>query len=254
MAPLREVVRSIRVVGRMAVLFLAAASGLVRRPLRWRLLVEQTIRVGVESLPIVTVAGAFVGMGLAFNTAHNIRKFGAEIYVGGIVALAVARELGPVMTALMVAGRTGAGIAAEIGTMRVNEQIDALEALGVDPVRYLATPRLAAIVLCLPVLTIYADFIAYLGAYLIGVYRLNLPPALFLDRTAWLVEPADILSGVAKSVPFGAIVATVGCYMGLHTRLGAEGVGRSTTVAVVSSGLLILTANYFLTALLFLLS
>lgn len=202
----------------------------------------------------MTVAAGFIGMGLAFNTAYNVRRFGAEIYVGGVVALAVARELGPVMTALMVAGRTGAGIAAEIGTMRVGEQIDALEAMGVDPVQYLVSPRLVAITLCLPILTVYADLVAYLGAYVIGVFRIGIPSALFLDRTYWQVEPADILSGVVKSFPFGAIIATIGCHTGLHARLGAEGVGRATTLSVVASGLTIIVVNYFMTAVFYLMT
>lgn len=245
--------RALETTGEATLLFLRASALALRPRRRVRLVIEQMVRVGVESLPIVTVAAAFIGMGLAFNTAHNIRKFGAEIYVGGIVALAVARELGPVLTALMVAGRTGAGIAAELGTMRVGEQIDAIESLGVDPVHYLVMPRLVAIVVCLPILTVYADLIAYAGGFLVGVQKIGIPAALYLDRTYWLVEPIDILAGVAKAVPFGAIVATVGCYAGLCAGGGAEGVGRSTTAAVVASGLLILAANYFLTALLYLL-
>ena len=220
-------------------------------PFRVRILFQQMVHLGVDSLPIVIITSLFTGMVLALQTAHQIAKFGADIYVGGIVGISMTRELGPVLTALMVAGRVGAGITAEIGTMKVTEQISALETLATNPVQYLIVPRVIACILMLPVLTMFADFIGFLGGYIVGVFRLGINSALYIDRTVNIVETADIYNGLFKTFFFGYIISIVGCYMGFNTKGGAEGVGRATTISVVTSCMLIFISDYFLTAILF---
>ena len=221
-------------------------------PWRIGLTLRQMVLDGVRSLPIVSITALFTGMVLAFQTAYQINRFGAEIYVGGIVAMSMFRELGPVLTALVVAGRVGAGITAELGSMRVTEQIDALESMGVDPYNYLVAPRLVAAVLMMPVLTVYADFIGYFGGFLVGVFKVGLDARQFIDRTIQIVEPGDILSGLSKTFVFGAIIAIVGCHMGFKSRGGAQGVGQATTLSVVVASILILIADYFMTSILYL--
>ena len=235
-------------IGRFVLFTFRAATTPLRSRLRGGLVVRQMSEIGIKSLPVVSVTGLFTGMVLAFTTAYQIRRFGAEVSVGGIVAVALTRELAPVLTALVVAGRVGAAITAEIGTMKVTEQVDALESMGVDPAEYLAWPRLAAAIFMLPILTIYADFIGYIGGSLVGVHRLGLPAASFVRWTRWLVVPSDILSGLGKTLVFGAIIGSVATYVGLATRGGAEGVGRATTTSVVTSMLLVFGANYLLTS------
>ena len=207
--------------------------------------------IGVRSLPVAAVTALFTGMVLALQTAYQLKKFGAEIYIGGLVGLSMARELGPVLTGLMVAGRVGAGIAASLGTMSVTEQLDALRTMGTDPVRYLVLPRFLALAVMLPVLTIYANLIGCFGGYLVSVYSLGINPQLYISGTNSLVAAGDILHGLVKAAVFGMLIALAGCYAGLACRGGAEGVGRATTFAVVLACMLILVANYFLTALLY---
>jgi phospholipid/cholesterol/gamma-HCH transport system permease protein len=178
-------------------------------------------------------------------------KFGAEIYVGGITALALARELAPVFTALMVAGRVSAGITAELGSMRVTEQIEALETLAVNPIQYLIVPRLLATILMLPILTVFADLIGFLGAYIVSVMALNINGALFLDRTLAILTIGDVLSGIFKSYFFAFIIALIGCYFGFNTKGGASGVGKSALIAVVTSCILIFIVDFILTAILY---
>lgn len=218
-------------------------------PWRVTLTLRQMVLIGVRSLPIVSVTALFTGMVLAFQTAHQISRFGAEIYVGGIVAMSMFRELGPVLSALVVAGRVGAGITAELGSMRVTEQIDAMESMGVDPYNYLVAPRLVATVLMMPILTIYANFVGYFGGFFIGVFNIGLDARQFIDRTIQIVEPWDILSGIYKTFVFGAIIAVIGCYMGFKARSGAQGVGQATTLSVVVSLLLIFITDFFMTSI-----
>ncbi|HNW92299.1 MAG TPA: ABC transporter permease [bacterium] len=221
------------------------------RPRRWREVVRQMHASGVQSLPITLLTAVFTGMVLALQTAYQLKKFGAEMYVGGIVGLSMARELGPVMTGLMVAGRVGAGIAASLGTMAVTEQIDALRTMGTDPVKYLVLPRTLALAVMLPVLTVFTMVVGCLGGYAISVHLLGINADLYYTATTKIVESTDILNGLLKSAVFGAIIALSGCYAGLNCRGGAEGVGKATTFAVVLACILILVANYFLTAVLY---
>jgi phospholipid/cholesterol/gamma-HCH transport system permease protein len=205
--------------------------------------------VGVNSLFVVLLTSLFTGMVLALQTYHAFRLFSAEGLVGATVALSMTRELGPVITALMVTGRAGSAIAAEIGTMRVTEQVDALAVMAISPVQYLVTPRVVAGLVMLPLLTVVSDFVGILGGYLVGVKMLGINGGIFMNRIYELVELSDIYNGLAKAAVFGVILALVGCYKGFYTSGGAEGVGRATTQAVVLASVLILASDYVLTSL-----
>ena len=215
--------------------------------------------IGVGSLFIVTLTGLFTGMVLALQAAFEMARFGAEVYIGRIVGSSTIRELGPVLTALIVTGRAGAGMAAAIGAMRVTEQVDALRTMGVDPVRKLVAPRFIAALVMLPVLTVIADVVAVFGGLLIAVLKLDLTARLYLssvyDNLAQSgfvlnVIPADLLQGLLKPLAFGGLMAITSCFHGLRTRGGTEGVGRATTNAVVTTSILILAADYFITQIL----
>jgi phospholipid/cholesterol/gamma-HCH transport system permease protein len=241
------------------VLTAKALRSIVARPFYWRDALQQMDVIGVGSLGIVLLTGLFTGMVLSLQSSIEMRQFGATIYIGRLVGSSMVRELGPVLTALMVAGRVGAGIAAQLGSMKVTEQIDALNVLGTDPIKKLVTPRLVAAMLMLPVLTVITDLIGILGGLLIAVVKLDLTADLYM-RTVYqtLAEsgfifrfvPKDVLAGLIKPFFFGAIIAMTGCYFGLQTRGGTEGVGVSTTRAVVTASILILAVDYFLTQLL----
>jgi phospholipid/cholesterol/gamma-HCH transport system permease protein len=215
--------------------------------------------IGVGSIGIVILTGLFTGMVLALQSAVEMRQFGATIYIGRLVGASTVRELGPVLTALMVTGRAGSGIAAEIGAMRVTEQVDALKTMGVDPVRKLVTPRFVACLIALPLLTIITDLVAIFGGLLIAIVKLDLTFDLYM-RSVYLTLadsgfvlqfiPVDFIGGViVKPVFFGAIIAITACYYGLSTHGGTEGVGRAATGAVVTSSIFILATDYFLTQL-----
>ncbi len=220
--------------------------------------IQQMDTIGVASLFIVLLTGFFTGMVLALQSAVEMKQFGATIYIGRLVGASAVRELGPVLTALMVTGRAGAGMAAAIGAMRVTEQVDALRTMGVDPVRKLVTPRVLAAIIMLPILTIIADLIAILGGLLIAVTQLDLTADLYM-RSVYLTlaesgfilrfVPIDLVQGLLKPVAFGGIMSLTSCYYGLRTEGGTEGVGRSTTQAVVTSSILILASDYFLSQL-----
>ncbi|WP_461210311.1 MlaE family ABC transporter permease [Desulfocurvus sp. DL9XJH121] len=235
--------------GRMMLLMAEACAWLARPPWRVRLFFKQMEFVGVRSLFVVCLTSLFTGMVLALQTYYAFRMFSAESLVGATVALSMTRELGPVITALMVTGRAGSAIAAEIGTMRVTEQVDALTVMAVSPVQYLVTPRVLAGVFMLPLLTVVADFIGVVGGYLVGVKTLGINSGLFMNKIYELVKTDDILEGMYKAAVFGGILALVGCYKGFYTSGGAEGVGRATTESVVLSSVLILASDYVLTAL-----
>lgn len=218
-------------------------------PLRRKEVFAQMYRIGVLSLPIVFLVALFTGMVLALQSAYQLTKMNAQMYISSLVALSVVRELGPVLTALVVAGRVGASITAELGTMKVTEQIDALQTLATNPVKYLVVPRFLALCLVLPVLTIYADFIGIMGGYIIGVYKLLMGPTIYMKMTFDVLEFKDVFSGLFKSFVFAVIICIVSCYEGFRTEGGAEGVGKSTTLSVVISFILIITADCLFTAL-----
>ncbi|MGI9371717.1 MAG: MlaE family ABC transporter permease [Hyphomicrobiales bacterium] len=220
-------------------------------PIYPRLILEQMIRIGYNSLPVVGLTAFFTGGVLALQIYIGGTRFNAESLVSSIVALGITRELGPVLAGLMVAGRVSAAIAAELGTMRVTEQIDALVTLSTNPFKYLVAPRIIAAVVCLPLLVAIADTIGIMGGYIVGTKSLGFNSAVYIKNTVDFLEFDDIFSGLAKSAVFGFIIAVMGCYQGYNSRGGAQGVGRATTNAVVSASILILAANYLLTSLLF---
>jgi phospholipid/cholesterol/gamma-HCH transport system permease protein len=235
-------------------LMLFAASGImhaVRPPYYPRLIGKQMLEIGYFSLPVVGLTALFTGMVLALQSHSGFARFNAESAIATVVVLSITRELGPVMAGLMVAGRVGASIAAEIGTMRVTEQIDALTTLSTNPFKYLVAPRLIAGLVSLPVIVLLADIIGVFGGYLVGVYRLEFNPANYLKLTWQYLETLDVVSGLVKAAAFGFIVTLMGCYHGFNSKGGAQGVGVATTNAVVSSSVLILGTNYFITAAFF---
>jgi phospholipid/cholesterol/gamma-HCH transport system permease protein len=233
------------------ILFAQTVSWTLRPPLQGREILKQLEEVGVRSFPVVVITAAFTGMVLALQSHTGFKRFGAETMVGTVVALSVTRELGPVLTGLMVSGRVGSAMAAELGTMRVTEQIDALYTLATNPVKYLIVPRFLAAIIMLPILVIFADVIGILGGYLVSVQILGTNPTLYVRRTWNYLEFNDLYSGLLKAIFFGMIMATISCYHGFSAQGGAEGVGRATTKAVVLSSLAILISNYFITAFLF---
>jgi phospholipid/cholesterol/gamma-HCH transport system permease protein len=209
------------------------------------------IDIGYYSLPVVGLTAIFTGMVLALQTDTGFSRFAAQGAVATVVVLSMTRELGPVIAGLMVAGRIGAAIAAEIGTMRVTDQIDAMATLSTNPFKYLVVPRIIAGFVTLPLLVLVADVIGVFGGFLVGTYKLGYNPAGYLGQTQDYLETTDVVSGLVKAAVFGFIVALMGCYNGYNSRGGAQGVGAATTYAVVSASIMILLANYILTALLF---
>ena len=237
--------------GRIMILFAQTVSWTFRPPLQGREILKQMQEVGVRSFPVVVITAAFTGMVLALQSYTGFKRFGAETMVGTVVALSLTRELGPVLTGLMVSGRVGSAMAAELGTMRVTEQIDALYTLATNPIKYLIVPRFLAALIMLPILVIFADVIGILGGYLVSVQILGTNPTLYVRRTWNYLEFNDLYSGLLKAIFFGIIIATISCYQGFSAQGGAEGVGRATTKAVVLSSLAILISNYFITVFLF---
>jgi phospholipid/cholesterol/gamma-HCH transport system permease protein len=237
--------------GRVALFAVAALARLAAPPYYLRAILRQMRDIGYFSLPVVGLTAIFTGMVLALQSYTGFSRFAAEGAVATVVVLSMTRELGPVIAGLMVAGRVGAAMAAEIGTMRVTDQIDALTTLSTDPLRYLVLPRLIAGIVTLPLLVLVADIIGVFGGYLVGVYKLGFNPATYLTRTEQYLETDDVVSGLVKAAVFGFIVALMGCYHGYYSRGGAQGVGQATTYAVVSASILILVCNYLITAAFF---
>jgi len=211
---------------------------------------DQMDVIGVGSLPIVVLTGFFMGVVMVLQTAAQFERFGETALTGDVVALALVRELGPTITALLVAGRNASGIASELGSMLVTEQVDAMRAMGTDPTRKLVTPRVVATVLMLPLLTAVADFIGLVGGFVVSHFTLRLNPVQYWTRAVHALQFGDVMQGLTKPIIFGFILSTVGCYSGLTARGGTQGVGRATTGAVVISSVMILVANAFLTKLL----
>ncbi len=243
--------RLVEEMGGMALMFLKTLGLTLKPPFRFRLLIKQMEFVGVKSTLVVVLTGLFSGMVLALEGYYGFRKFGGESLLGATVALSLVRELGPVLTGLMVTARAGSAMAAEIGTMRVTEQIDALNAMAVNPVHYLVVPRFWAAVLMVPLLTVLADIVGIAGGYFVGVILLHIDAGIYVAKMKELVELVDITNGLYKAFVFGAILAIVGCFKGYTARGGAEGVGRATTEAVVIASISILIGDYILTSLLF---
>jgi phospholipid/cholesterol/gamma-HCH transport system permease protein len=245
----RRFINFVRYAGGVSILMAQTLFWIPMPPLRRRQIIEQMSKIGVDSLPIVTLISLFTGMVLALQSAYQMQKMSAEMYIASLVALSMTRELGPVLTALIVAGRVGASITAELGTMKVTEQIDALDTLATNPVKYLVVPRFLALILMLPLLTLYSDLIGGLGGYLIGTLKLHISHAMYMKNTWDPLRYKDIYTGLIKSFAFGIIICIVSCYEGMTTDGGAEGVGRATTSSVVTSFILIISSDCFLTAL-----
>lgn len=219
-------------------------------PFRFRLIFRQMELVGVNSMAVILITGGFTGAVLALQTFTSFKRFNAETMIGGVIAVTLLRELGPVLTGLIVAGRAGSAMAAEIGSMKVTEQIDALHALATDPVNYLVAPRFLASTLMLPMLSTFFSGIGMVGGYIISVNVLGANPVVYMRQMWWFIEGEDIYTGLIKACIFGMIIAVVGCFQGFITQGGAEGVGRSTTRSVVLASTFILIFNYIVTALL----
>ena len=253
--PLRSIgagaLTMLQVIGRL-VLF--AGEGLrpaFSPPWYRRQILHQMIEIGYYSLPVIGLTAIFTGAVLALQSYSGFSRFSAESSIPIVVVLSITRELGPVLAGLMVAGRIGAAIAAEIGTMRVSEQIDALTTLSTNPYKYLVFPRLIAGLLMMPCLVLVADIIGVMGGYMVSVHKLGFSAGPYITNTLKLLEFKDVFSGLVKAAAFGFIISLMGCYHGYHSRGGAQGVGAATTNAVVSASILILLSNYFITELFF---
>ncbi len=246
-----KIIRFIEEAGRIVLLLFQTIKWALKPPYAVRDILRQMEQVGVNSMPVVIITATFTGMVLALQSYTGFKRFNAESLVGTVVALSMTRELGPVLTGLMVSGRVGAAMAAELGTMRVTEQIDALLTLATNPVKYLIVPRFIAALIVLPILTVLADIIGIMGGYFIGVNVLGANPIVYIKRTKEYLKMEDLYGGLYKAAIFGMIIALIGCYQGFYTKGGAEGVGIATTRAVVLSSMLILISNYFITAFLF---
>jgi phospholipid/cholesterol/gamma-HCH transport system permease protein len=238
-------------IGRLVIFAAVAVSHIVRPPFYPNAFFQQLVNIGFYSLPVVGLTALFTGGALALQIYSGGARFSAEAVVPSIVAIAMARELGPVLGGLMVAGRVSTSIAAELGTMRVTEQIDALTTLSTNPMKYLVTPRLMAATLAMPVLVFIGDTIGIMGGFLVGTQRLDFNGTTYLKNTWDFLEFQDISSGLMKAAVFGFIIALIGCYSGYHSGRGAQGVGTATKTAVVTASVLIFASNYILTEMFF---
>ncbi|NVJ90535.1 MAG: ABC transporter permease [Methylocystaceae bacterium] len=245
------VLKFFRTVGRLVLFTLTAVSHCVRPPFYPRAILRQMLEIGYFSLPVVGLTTIFAGMVLALQSYTGFSRFSAEGAIANVVIISITRELGPVLAGLMVTGRIGASMAAELGTMRVTEQVDALTTLSTNPFKYLVAPRLIAGVLMLPLLVFIGDIIGVLGGYLVAVYQLNFNPSNYIQSSWEAMETMDVLSGLVKATVFGFIISLMGCYHGYSSKGGAQGVGKATTDSVVSASILILCFNFILTVLFF---
>ncbi|MGY8999681.1 MAG: MlaE family ABC transporter permease [Rhodospirillales bacterium] len=252
----------LRLIGNVTFSFLATIGSLVQftgrslihsvsPPFYPRIIIKQMIEIGYFSLPVVGLTAIFAGMVLALQSFTGFSRFSAESAIPNVVVLSITRELGPVLAGLMVSGRIAASIAAEIGTMRVTEQLDALSTLSTNPFKYLVAPRFIAGVTMMPILVFIADVIGVLGGFIVSVYKLGFNPSNYLQNTYDFVEFNDVFSGLVKAAVFGFIITIMGCYHGYYSKGGAQGVGQATTNAVVSASILILCFNYILTEIFF---
>lgn len=226
----------------------------LHRGVEFREVSKQIVKTGAQSIPVVLLTAIFSGMVLALQTAYGLQRFGAKNYVGNIVALSLVRELGPVLAALMLCGRVGAGIASEIASMVVTEQVDAMRALGANPLRKLVAPRIIACTLSVPLLVVLADFIGIYGGALIAVFELNIPAHQYSRSVLNMVLIRDVSDGLIKSACFGFLLSSIACFKGLYARGGTEGVGSATTASVVTGSMVILISDFFLTKFLIYLS
>jgi len=235
--------------GEIALLTRDAIRALLTRPPAWSAIVDQLEQIGWQSLSIVNLTALSMGMVLALQLGDFLDRFGAKMFVSRIVGVSLVREMSPILTALMLGGRVGAGITAELGTMSVTEQIDAIRALGANPVRVLVVPRLLAVLLMLPILTIVADFVGILGGLFISTTELRVSSDFYWNSLLYGMVLGDVFSGLGKSIFFAYFIGIIACYNGLRVKGGADGVGRATTATVVAASITILIADFFLTKL-----
>ena len=247
----RIVLAACRGTGRLTVFAAEGISHIVRPPFYGRQFLRAMLEIGYLSLPVVALTAVFTGMVLALQSSTGLSRFAADSAVASLVVLSVTRELGPVLAGLMVAGRAGAAMAAEIGTMRVTDQVDALSTLSTNPMKYLVAPRLLAGLIALPLLVMVADVLGVLGGFIIGVVKLGFNPGIYLGNTLDFLRTDDVVSGLVKASVFGFLIALMGCYHGYNSKGGAQGVGGATTSAVVAASVLILAFDYVLTELFF---
>jgi phospholipid/cholesterol/gamma-HCH transport system permease protein len=242
-------IRFVEELGQMASMLVQTVIWAFRPPYRVRIWFESLEMVGVGSLPIVLLTGIFTGLVLAYQANYAFQLFNAETLVGATVAVSMARELAPVLTGLMVAGRTGSSMTTELGTMRVSEQIDAMAVMAVNPIQYLVTPRVIATIIMLPILTMLFNLVGIVAAFLLSVHVLGIDPGIFIAKIREFVVPMDLVKSGVKAAVFGMVIALVGCYKGFYASGGAKGVGEATTSSVVTSSVLILCSDYILTVM-----
>ena len=247
----RGTIGACQTTGAVALFAATGISHLFRPPFYWRMFIRAFVDIGYFSLPVVALTAIFTGMVLALQSFTGFSRFSAEGAVANVVVLSVTRELGPVLAGLMVAGRVGAAMAAEIGTMRVTDQIDALTTLSTNPMKYLVAPRLLAGTLALPLLGVVADILGVMGGFIVSTAKLGFNAASYLQKTMEFMQADDVISGLVKAAVFGIIIALMGCYQGYRSRGGAEGVGAATTASVVAASILILAFDYVLTEMFF---
>lgn len=237
--------------GRFSIFVTQSVSSLFRPPFFWRLFLSQIMKIGYYSLPVIALTLFFTGAVFALQIYYGNDSFNSEAIIARVVVIGITRELGPVLTGLMVAGRIAAAIAAELGSMRVTQQIDALVTLSTDPYKYLVAPRLLAAVVTLPLLLLVADVLGIMGGYVVSIQSLGFNPGIYLNETLSFLTPETIISGAIKASVFGAIIALIGSFQGFYSQGGAQGVGQAATNAVVIASVLILSTNYVLTSIFF---
>ena len=247
----KAVIGMCRSTGSLAVFAIVGLSHIVRPPFYGRLFGKALMEIGYFSLPVVALTAVFTGMVLALQSYIGFSRFSAQGAVANVVVLSVTRELGPVLAGLMVAGRIGAAMAAEMGTMRVTDQIDALSTLSTNPMKYLVAPRLLAGIIALPALVVVADILGVMGGFIVATLKLGFNPGIYLTNTMNFLHLEDVVSGLVKAAVFGFLITLMGCYQGYHSKGGAQGVGAATTAAVVSASILILAFDYVLTEMFF---
>lgn len=247
----RKTINLTQLTGSLAIFLSRALVGIFTLSFDFKIFRQQLITIGFFSLPVVGMTAIFSGMVLALQTYTGFARFSAESSIANVVVVSITRELGPVLAGLMVAGRVGASIAAELGTMKVTEQIDALFTLSTDPIKYLVSPRILAATITLPILVLIGDVIGVMGGYLVSTGKLGFNEANYIASTLSNLQTIDVVSGLVKATAFGVVISTVSCYSGYNSGKGAKGVGQATTSAVVGSSILILLSNYMITELFF---
>ncbi len=243
----RKIISSFRFAGSLSSLSFQVIKACTSRPFYFKLILNQILAIGIESILLVAVTALATGSVMALQFGYGLGKFGGKLYVPQIVALAILREMGPVFTSLLVAGRIGSGIASEVGSMKVTQQIDAIRALGTSPIKRIVVPRILASLIALPILTLFADYIGLLGAMIVCTKELGISPEYFITKAILHLKMYDLLTGMAKTTVFAFFISLSACWKGLNTEGGTQGVGNSTTWAVVTSSIFIMISDFFLT-------